>query len=479
MRDEQQGIQGNTSSQAFSRAGQPLQATPPGPTGPGSSQASAPSTAGVPSTALPAPPTLVTRPARGWPVRWMRLFPFLFFLMLTMQIDKTNVSFMYVDRAFSARFGLLGNGAGIGLLTGGFLICYGAFGIVWGPLIERIKGRTAAIIGMVGWGVVIFLHAVATSYAQLLALRLVLGGIEAFAVPLMAWYSAQWLPFAERGRGQASWICGISMGSIITPLFVVWIMDGLGWQPVFYISALLPLIPLCLLLLVPNEPASARNFPRQELDLIAKDRLSAKLDDLGLPMKHVFRFRDVASDYRIWLIAVMDLASTAGFYGMTAFGPKYITGVLKFPRADMSYILSGGAALGAVLALCYATWSDRIQRRGWIGVGNFLLGALSLGLVFVLPAQPAALLFALASATSTAALVILWSLPHALAERGVVASAVGLASATGITAAGLVVTLMGGVIGGAGGHYLAGFLVVLVCFLLAAASSAILAAQKY
>lgn len=409
----------------------------------------------------------------------MRLFPFLFFLMLTMQIDKTNVSFMYVDREFSSHFGLLGNESGIGLLTGAFLICYGAFGILWGPLIERIKGRQAAIIGMVGWGVVMLLHAVAASYAQLLILRLLLGAIEAFAVPLMAWYSAQWLPFAERGRGQSAWICGVSVGSIIAPLFVVWIMDALGWQPVFYISALLPLIPLVLLLLVPNNPADARNMPRAEVEVISADKLSAKLDELELPMKSVFRFRDILSDYRIWLIAVMDLAATAGFYGMTAFGPKYLTGVLKFPAANMSYIVSGGALLGAILALCYGIWSDRLQRRAWIGVGNFLLGAVALVLIFVLPALPAALMYAVASATSTAALVILWGLPHALAERGVVAATVGLASATGITASGVVVTLMGGVIDGAGGHYAPGFIVVLVCFLLAAGSSAILAKQKY
>lgn len=431
------------------------------------------------ATATQVPPG--ARPGKSalWPARWARLFPFLFFLMLTMQIDKTNVSFMYVNQAFSSRFGLLGNTAGIGLLSGGFLICYGFFGIFWGPAIDRIKGRTASIIGMVGWGIIIFLHAVAHSYGQLLALRLALGAIEAFAVPLMAWYTAQWLPFGERARGQAAWISGVAVGSIITPLFIVWLMDSLGWQPVFYISALLPLIPLALLLFVPNHPAKARRFPASELELIESDKLAANLDELGLPAKKVFRFRDVARNYRTWLIALIDLGSTAGFYGMTAFGPKYITGVLKFPDADMSWVLAGGAAAGALLSLGYAMWSDRIRRRGWIGVGNFLLGALCLGLVFVSPAPLAAAFFGLASGTATAALVVVWSLPHALAERGTVAGTVGLASATGITAAGIVVTAMGGVIGGAGGHYFAGFLVVLICFLLAAGACAVLGKQRY
>ena len=414
-----------------------------------------------------------------WPVRWARLFPFLFFLMLTMQIDKTNVSFMYVNHAFSSRFGLVSNTTRIGFLSGSFLICYGFFGILWGPIIERIKGRTAGIIGMVGWGIIMFLHAVAHSYDQLVVLRLVLGAIEAFAVPLMAWYTAQWLPFAERARGQAAWISGIAVGSILTPLIVVWIMSGLGWQWVFYITALLPVIPLALLLFVPNHPGDATGFPPQELELIEADRLTTQLAELQLPARKVSNFRDVASNYRTWLIAIIDLGSTVGVYGMTAFGPKYITGVLKFPASDMSYVLAGGAAFGGLLALGYAVWSDRIRRRGWIGVGNFLLGALCLALVFVSPADLAAAFFGMAAGSATAALVITWSLPHALAERGTVAATVGLASAAGITAAGVLVTYMGGIIGGAGGHYSRGFLVVLICFLLGAASCAILGKQRY
>lgn len=35
---------------------------------------------------------------RGWPQRWWRLFTFTFFFMMTMQIDKLNLSFMFVDQ---------------------------------------------------------------------------------------------------------------------------------------------------------------------------------------------------------------------------------------------------------------------------------------------------------------------------------------------------------------------------------------------
>jgi hypothetical protein len=40
--------------------------------------------------------------------------------MMAMQIDKLNLSFMFVDQSFMQHFGLLGKPALIGALTGGF-----------------------------------------------------------------------------------------------------------------------------------------------------------------------------------------------------------------------------------------------------------------------------------------------------------------------------------------------------------------------
>ena len=145
--------------------------------------------------------------------------------MMTMQIDKLNLSFMFVNQASCSTSAWLGKPALIGALTGGFLVTYGFCAVAWGPAIQRWGGRRMAVVGIVAWAAIMVLHAFAASYGELLALRIVLGFVEACAIPLLAWFTAHWLPFDERARGQAPWTTGIGIGTVITPIFVIWLLS--------------------------------------------------------------------------------------------------------------------------------------------------------------------------------------------------------------------------------------------------------------
>ena len=417
--------------------------------------------------------------ARGWPQRWWRLFTFAFFFMMTMQIDKLNLSFMFVDHAFMEHFGLVGKPALIGWLTGGFLITYGFCAIAWGPAIHRWGGRPMAVIGIIAWGAIMVLHAFATSYGQLLALRIALGFVEACAIPLLAWFTAHWLPFDERARGQAPWTTGIGIGTVITPIFVIWLLGRMPWETTFYIFAALPLIPLVMLLWLPDDPAAASGMPAWEIERIKQGTLSNELDALQLPEKRVHTFLQTISSYRVWLIGLMDLGATAGFYGLITFGPVYLVRMRHFPATDMSYVLSAGALVGAVCAILFAIDSDRRKKRAWYGFGLFVAGAIFLTAeLFLSNTTGAAVALALASASATPALVIIWSLAHSVAERTTIASTVGATAAVGIGFAGVINVVMGSVIA-AHNNYAAGFVLVLVFYVIAALSALVLALQRY
>jgi sugar phosphate permease len=415
----------------------------------------------------------------GWPQRWWRLFTFSFFFMMTMQIDKVNLSFMYVDQAFMEHFGLLGKPALIGTLTGGFLLTYGFCAVAWGPAIQRWGGRRMAVIGIVAWAAIMVLHAFAASYEQLLALRLALGFVEACAVPLLAWFTAHWLPFDERARGQAPWTAGIAIGAVITPILVIWLLARMPWQATFYIFAALPLIPLVLLLWLPDDPATASGMPAWELETIKRGTLSNELDALQLPEKRVHTFLQTISSYRVWLIGLMDLGATAGFYGLITFGPVYLVRIRHFPATDMSYVLSGGALVGAVVAILFAIDSDRRMRRAWYGVGLFVAGAIFLTAeLFLTNPAGAAIALALASASATPSLIVIWSLAHSVAERTTIAATVGATATVGIGLAGVINIAMGSLIA-AHGNYAAGFVLVLFFYVIAAISALVLALQRY
>ena len=85
---------------------------------------------------------------------------------------------------------------------------------------------------------------------------------------------------------------------------------------------------------------------------------------------------------------------------------------------------------------------------------------------------------ALASASATPALVIIWSLAHSVAERTTIASTVGATAAVGIGLAGVINIGMGSLIA-AQGNYAAGFLLVIFFYVIAAISALVLALQGY
>ena len=198
-----------------------------------------------------------------------------------------------------------------------------------------------------------------------------------------------------------------------------------------------------------------------------------------LPEKRVHTFLQTISSYRVWLIGLMDLGATAGFYGLITFGPVYLVRIRHFPAADMSYVLSAGALAGAVCAILFAIDSDRRKKRAWYGFGLFVAGAIFLTAeLFLSNTAGAAVALALASASATPALVIIWSLAHSVAERTTIASTVGATAAVGIGFAGVINVAMGSLIA-AHNNYAAGFILVLCFYVVAAISALVLALQRY
>ena len=121
------------------------------------------------------------------------------------------------------------------------------------------------------------------------------------------------------------------------------------WQTTFYIFAALPLIPLVMLLWLPDDPrlrpACRLELERwsgtlsNELDALLREACAHVLaDDLKLP-RVVIDYGPGRDRRLLWAIT---------------FGPVYLVRIRHFPATDMSYVLSGGALVGAVFAILFA-----------------------------------------------------------------------------------------------------------------------------
>lgn len=132
----------------------------------------------------------------------------------------------------------------LGILCGSPILGY--FG-------DRYGRKTALVVGTVLFAVLTFLSGFAESLWQLVALRfltgMALGGVMSLAIVLQAEFSPR--------RLRATLVCimfsGLTVGAGMPGLVAAWIVPQYGWQAVFFVGGVVPIIlAVCVIKAVPE-----------------------------------------------------------------------------------------------------------------------------------------------------------------------------------------------------------------------------------
>lgn len=107
-----------------------------------------------------------------------------------------------------------------GELELGFGIAFAAGAIAWGFVVDRFGVRWTYPLVVLGWSAAGFATAFASSYAELLACRIVLGAFEAGQWPCALKTSQQLLSVRDRPLGNSIVQAGASLGAIATPVAI-------------------------------------------------------------------------------------------------------------------------------------------------------------------------------------------------------------------------------------------------------------------
>jgi len=131
-----------------------------------------------------------------------------------------------------------------------FYVGYGLGNIFLSPLGARFGLRRSLLTLIVLWSLFTALGAwVSSVLTVFIATRLLLGLSEGIHFPLMSQITKNWFPPEERSRGNGTWIAGLFLAFLTAPLFLVPLMNHLGWRGGFYVLAaggLLVSLPLVL-----------------------------------------------------------------------------------------------------------------------------------------------------------------------------------------------------------------------------------------
>ncbi len=265
-------------------------------------------------------------------------------------------------------------------LFGGMI---GGFGI--GPLVDRLGARRILVLCTILFGTTTLATVLATDMFTLGLLRGVAGLGLGGAIPAMVAILAAYSPKRHRATLVTGAFCIQLLGAVIGSLASAWLMQIFGWQAVFWLGGLVPLILLPLIILFVPEPPGF--IAAQSGDPGKLDRL---LQRIG---KSEFQGRITASGSRAseasnsalalfregrftgtFLLMMISLVGGTYFY----FLANWLPTILRDAGHSLQNATFGSTALnlgGLLGSLAVARMVDRYGPYGIMSAG-YLLGAL-------------------------------------------------------------------------------------------------------
>ena len=290
----------------------------------------------------------------------MRLVPFLIVCYFISFLDRVNVGFaalqMNTDLGFSAT--MYGWGAGI------FFLGYFLFEVPSNMALERVGARKWIARIMVSWGLVSAAMALVSGPWSFMALRFLLGCMEAGFFPGIILYLTYWFPREHRAKVVGIFMIAIPISSLLgSPVSGALLgMDGIwglrGWQWLFVLEAIPAVVMgFAVLIWLPDKPGSAAWLPAEERDwLLARLETERRL----LATARKVPLWEVLSQRKVLLLALVYAGSAGASYGLTLWQPQIIK---SFKLTDFQTGLVNGVPFG-IACIAMIWWGRRSDRTG-------------------------------------------------------------------------------------------------------------------
>jgi len=295
-----------------------------------------------------------------------------------------------------------------------FMLAYTIANGISGPVIDRLGTRLGFALTMALWSIADMLHALARGPWSLGACRFLLGFGEAGNWPASVKVVAEWFPVKERALASGIFNSGSSVGAILAPPVVVWLLVRYGWHQAFIWVGALGILWLAIWSLVYHTPEDSK----------------AEVAATPVPPLRLFRTRFVLS----FTLAKVFLDPVWYFY--IFWFPEYLKRARHFSMASIgkyAWIPFAVAGLGNFLG----GWVSALMLQRGLSLNASRKGGVTLFAVVMMSAIPAVLvtdvrfsigLVSLAMLGYTGCNSILLACPADVVPKNVVGSIWGLAS---------------------------------------------------
>ncbi|KAG6813482.1 hypothetical protein H0H92_010507 [Tricholoma furcatifolium] len=212
-------------------------------------------------------------------------------------------------------------------------------------------------VNIVLWGIVLMLHAVATSFGAFFALRVLLGMLESCVSPLLILIISMFYKKNEQAQriswfyvmngltqvfgGFAAYGISFSESKSLAPYKIIYILLG----------ALAIIVGICVLLFLPDSPVHARFLTKEE-KIAALERVR---DDQGGTVNKTLKKSQIieaVTDIRTWLIMLTTMLSSIPNGGLSNFSNLIIKGFGYTSKQTLILSTPSGVVAAITVLLC-------------------------------------------------------------------------------------------------------------------------------
>ncbi|KAJ9636490.1 hypothetical protein H2204_005323 [Knufia peltigerae] len=238
---------------------------------------------------------------------------------------------------------------------------------------RKIRPRRFITFIVVAWGIVTTCHGVVSTWRQMLALRCLLGILEAGYFSTAAYLVSTWYTRREVAKRNSSFYLFGSMlggfGGILA--YGLQQMDGVdgkeGWRWIFIMEGIITIvlgIPAYFILVdFPEEAPKSWKFINEEQAQLVVTRINLDRRDVITPPFNLKHYLSHAKDWKIWFFAINFCMTSVVNYSAAYFLPIVLRNELGFSVAAAQCLNAPCYVFAIILGVTEGFLSDRWNLR--------------------------------------------------------------------------------------------------------------------
>ncbi len=312
--------------------------------------------------------------------RWWYLMPIVFITYSLAYLDRANYGFA----AASGMAADLHITPGLSSLLGAlFFLGYFFFQVPGAIYAEKQSVKKLIFVSLILWGTLASLTGVVSNAYWLIAIRFMLGVVEAVVMPAMLVYLCHWFTRAERSRANTFLILGNPVTMLWMSVVSGYLVQHYSWRWMFIVEGL----PAVIWAFIWWRLADDRPHQAKWLSDADKQALQDALQAEQQGIKAVKNYAEAFRSPKVILLSVQYFCWSIGVYGFVLWLPSILKAGAEMDMVEAGW-LSALPYLAAAIAMIGVSWgSDRVQKRKRFVWPPLLLGAVAFYASYALGSQ--------------------------------------------------------------------------------------------